>query len=140
MSVSSGELEMAFPESSLDLLRDDVQAYAFLATTMADGTPQVTPAWFDIENSLVRINTARGRVKDRNMTARPHVAIAIMNLEEPFRYLQIRGKVVKFTEQGAREHIDRLAQKYLSQETYPWYSGERRVTYYIEPLSVNYQE
>jgi PPOX class probable F420-dependent enzyme len=129
---------MALPESSLDLIREDVQSYAFLATTMADGTPQVTPVWFDVEGGLVRINTARGRVKDHNMTARPQVAIAIMNLEEPFRYLQIRGRVVKSTEEGAREHIDQLARKYLNQKTYPWYSGERRVTYYIEPESIDY--
>jgi PPOX class probable F420-dependent enzyme len=131
---------MALPESSLDLIRDDVRSYAFLATTMADGTPQVTPVWFDVEDGLVRINTARGRVKDRNMTARPQVAIAIMNLEKPFRYLQIRGKVVKSTEEGAREHIDQLARKYLNQESYQWYSGERRVTYYIEPESIDYHE
>ena len=131
---------MALPESSFDLIQDNVKSYAFLATTMADGTPQVTPVWFDIEDGLIRINTARGRVKDRNMTARPQVAIAIMNLDDPHRYIQIRGRVVRVTEEGARGHIDQLARKYLNQETYPWYSGERRVTYYIEPESIDYQD
>jgi PPOX class probable F420-dependent enzyme len=129
---------MVFPESSTDLLRDDVPSYAFLATTMEDGTPQVTPVWFDVEGKMIRINTARGRVKDRNMTERPHVALTIMNLDEPYRYLQIRGKVVKSSEEGAREHIDLLAKKYLKQDKYPWFSGETRVLYFIEPESFSF--
>ena len=129
---------MVFPESSTDLLRDDVLSYAFLATTMEDGTPQVTPVWFDAEGGLIRINTARGRVKDRNMTERPHVALTIMNLDEPYRYLQIRGKVAKSSEEGAREHIDLLAKKYLKQDKYPWFSGETRVLYFIEPESFSF--
>lgn len=106
---------------------------------MTDGTPQVTPVWFDVEDGLIRINTARGRVKDRNMIARPDVALAIMNFEDPYRYVQVRGKVVRSTEEGARAHIDLLAQKYLHQENYPWYSGERRVIYYVQPQSIDYQ-
>jgi PPOX class probable F420-dependent enzyme len=131
---------MAFPESSTDLLRDDVLSYAFLATTMEDGTPQVTPVWFDVEGELIRINTARGRVKDRNMTERPHVALVIMNLDEPYRYLQIRGKVAKSSEEGAREHIDLLAKKYLKQDVYPWFAGETRVIYFIESESFSFSE
>lgn len=130
---------MTFPKASLDLLEGDACSFAFLATTMADGTPQVTPVWFDVEDGLIRINTARGRVKDRNMTARPDISLAVMNFKNPYRYVQVRGKVVRSTEEGAREHIDLLAQKYLHQETYPWYSGERRVMYYVQPQSINYQ-
>jgi PPOX class probable F420-dependent enzyme len=131
---------MKLPTSSSNLTRDEIRAYAFLATTMEDGTPQVTPVWFDVEDDLIKINTARGRVKDRNMTARPNVAIAIMNLDEPYRYIQIRGRVVKSIEEGARDHIDQLARKYLNQETYPWSSGEQRVTYYIQPESIDFQD
>lgn len=131
---------MTMPKSSLDLISENVRSYAFLATTMPDGTPQVTPVWFDVEDDLVRINTARGRVKDRNMTARPQVAIAIMNLDEPYRYIQIRGRVVKTAEEGAREHIDKLAKKYLNQKTFPVPSGERRVIYFVEPESVDFQD
>lgn len=130
---------MAFPTTTLDLLQHDAQSYAFLATTMDDGTPQVTPVWFDLEDGLIRINTARGRVKDRNMTARPEVALAIMNFENPYRYVQVRGRVVRSSEEGARAHIDLLAQKYLQQEIYPWYSGEKRVIYYVQPQSIDYQ-
>ena len=119
-----------------DLLADETKAYAFLATIMEDGTPQVTPVWFDCEGSLIRVNTARGRVKDRNMTARPDVAMTIMDLKEPFRYMQIRGIVEESTENGAREHIDRLANKYLGTETYEWYRGETRVLYKIRAHSI----
>lgn len=130
---------MTFPKASLDLLQGDARSFAFLATTMADGTPQVTPVWFDVEDGLIRINTSRGRVKDRNMTTRPDVALAIINFEDPYRYVQVRGEVVRSTEEGARAHIDLLAQKYLQQQVYPWYSGERRVIYYIRPQSIDYQ-
>lgn len=98
---------------------------------MPDGSPQVTPVWFDIEDEVVRINTARGRVKDRNMTARPSVALSIMDLDKPFRYIQLRGEVIDATEEGARAHIDKLAKKYRGTDTYEWYEGETRVMYRI---------
>lgn len=124
------------PDKFMDLLADETKAFAFLATIMQDGTPQVTPVWFDVENDLIRINTARGRVKDRNMTARPAVALSIMDLTEPYRYIQLRGQVVDSTEEGAREHIDTLAQKYRGTETYEWYKGETRVLYRIQVHAV----
>jgi PPOX class probable F420-dependent enzyme len=124
-------LELIIPENFSDLLADETQAYAFLATIMPDGSPQVTPVWFDIEDEVVRINTARGRVKDRNMTARPSVALSIMDLDKPFRYIQLRGEVIDSTEEGARAHIDKLAKKYRGTDTYEWYEGETRVMYRI---------
>lgn len=127
---------MRIPEDFKDLLADETKAIAFLATTMGDGSPQVTPVWFDTEGDLIRINSASGRVKDRNMKARPNVAIAIMNPEDPYRYLQVRGVVVDTTEDGAREHIDTLAKKYRGTDTYEWYGGETRVMYKIAPQSV----
>ena len=126
---------MIIPEEFRDLLADEKRALAFLATMMEDGTPQVTPVWFDTEGELIRINTARGRVKDRNMTARPKVALAIMDLQDPYRYLQIRGEVIDSTESGAREHIDKLAHKYRGIETYEWYQGETRVLFQIQAKS-----
>jgi PPOX class probable F420-dependent enzyme len=119
------------PDAFKDLLSDEKKAFAFLATSMEDGTPQVTPVWFDTEGDLIRINTARGRVKDRNMTARPDVALAIMDPQDPYRYLQIRGEVIGSTESGAREHINKLAKKYRGTETYEWYSGETRAIFRI---------
>jgi PPOX class probable F420-dependent enzyme len=124
------------PEEFKDLLADESRALAFLATIMEDGSPQVTPVWFDTEDGLIRVNTARGRVKDRNMSARPVVALSIMNLNEPHRYMQVRGVVQDSSETGAREHIDRLAGKYLGTETYESYGGEKRVIYRIKANSV----
>ncbi len=124
------------PETHVDLLTDEKRAFLFLATIMEDGTPQVTPVWFDTAGGMIRVNTARGRVKDRNMKARPKVAMAIMDPADPYRYLQLRGTVVAVTEEGAREHIDRLAKKYLGEDRYPSSQpGEVRVLYTIRPDS-----
>lgn len=125
-----------FPDTHSDLLADDKKAFAFLATVQPDGTPQVTPVWFDVAGGKVRVNTARGRVKDRNMTQNGAVALAIMDVSNPYRYLQVRGRVVTVTEEGADEHIDRLAKKYLGKDRYPFRQpGEQRVLYEIEPTS-----
>ena len=124
------------PETHLDLLADETSASAYLATTMPDGSPQVTPVWFDTENGYLRINSVRGRVKGRNMTERAQVAVLIMKPSDTLRYLQIRGSIVRITEEGARAHIDTLSQKYLGKD-YPWYNGETRVTFYLEPDSVD---
>lgn len=125
------------PESHQDLLLDEKRALAVLATTMNDGSPQVTPIWFDVADGLIRVNTARGRVKDHNMTARPQVAITIMDPTDMYRYVQVRGEVIEVTEEGAREHIDTLAKKYLGEDAYPWYKGETRVMYLVQPRSVD---
>jgi PPOX class probable F420-dependent enzyme len=121
-------------EQYKDLLDPKKKAFAFLGTVMADGTPQVTPVWFDWDGTHVRINSARGRVKDRNMRERAPVALAISDPDNAYRYLSIRGRVVEVTEQGADAHIDALAKKYLGQDRYPHRSaGEVRVTYKIRP-------
>jgi PPOX class probable F420-dependent enzyme len=101
------------PESHRELFLDATRAFAALATSMTDGSPQATPVWFDVEEGLIRVNTARGRAKVRNMTYRPRIALAILDPANPYRYLQIRGTVIDATEESARQHIDRLAQKYL---------------------------
>jgi PPOX class probable F420-dependent enzyme len=129
-------MSKVIPETHLDLLTDEKRAFLFLATLMEDGTPQVTPVWFDTADGMIRVNTARGRVKDHNMKARPKVAMAIMDPADSYRYVQLRGTVVAVTEEGAREHIDRLAKKYLGQERYPWSQpDEVRVMYTIRPDS-----
>jgi PPOX class probable F420-dependent enzyme len=124
------------PESFSDLMRQK-KAFANLATVMPDGTPQVTPVWFDYQNGIVRVNTAKGRVKARNMTEGAPVALAIMDPDNPYRYVQVRGRVRRATTQGADSHIDALAKKYLGQEKYPYrQAGEERLTIEIEPTSV----
>lgn len=132
-----GTMTVAVPESHRDLLYDEKRSFAFLATIMPDGSPQVTPVWFDTEGALIRVNTARGRTKDRNLTARPQLAMTILDPEDPYRYMQIRGSVAAVTEEGAREHIDRLAEKYRGTSEYANYQGETRVIYLIQPESVS---
>src|SRR2546428_169995 len=94
-------------------------AFAHLATVGADNTPQVTPVWCDWDGTHVRINTARGRVKDRNLRKNPKVALSIQDPDNPYRYIQVRGRVAEMTEQGADAHIDALAKKYLGTDKYP---------------------
>ena len=126
----------AIPSGYKDLL--EKKAFASLATVNADGTPQVTPVWFDWDGSHIRVNTAKGRIKDKNMRSRPTVALAIMDPENPYRYLQIKGRVASVTETGADAHIDSLAKKYLGKDKYPWSQpGEVRVMYEIEPVAAN---
>src|SRR5580658_9310692 len=100
------------PDKFLDLLREK-KAFANLATLMPDGTPQVTPVWFDYTDGVIRVNTAKGRVKARNMKEGAPVALAIMDPDNAYRYIQIRGRVTHVTEDGARAHIDLLSRKYI---------------------------
>ena len=121
----------------LDLL-EQKKAFAHIATLMPDGSPQVTPVWFDYKNGIVRVNTAKGRAKARNLKPGAPVALAIMDPDNPYRYIQIRGRVRRAVEQGADAHIESLAKKYLGQDTYPYRQpSEKRVIYTIEPLSVS---
>ena len=122
------------PEGFRPLLGDDVKAFAHLGTLLPDGSPQVTPVWFDTEGDLIRVNSAKGRWKDRNMRRDGRVALAIMDPSNAYRYVQIRGRIERITENGADAHIDRLAKKYLGADTYPFRQpGEVRVIYTIRP-------
>lgn len=128
---------MKIPESHQDLLRDETRAFVSLATVMADGSPQVTPVWFSWDGEFILINSAQGRLKDRNMRARPEVAVMIMDPSNPYRYMEIRGKVAEITTQGAREHINALSQKYSGNPVYPGDLSEVRVIYRIKPEHVH---
>ena len=122
------------PEKFRDLLDVDKKAFAHVATLMPDGTPQVTPVWVDYDGTHVIINSARGRQKDRNLRRNPNVALSIQDPANPYRYLEIRGPVAEITEEGADEHIDKMAKKYMGVDRYPGRSpGEVRVIYKIEP-------
>ncbi len=124
------------PETFKDLFKRP--AFANLATIMSDGSPQVTPVWCDFDGKYVIVNTAKGRVKDRNMRRNPHVALSVMDPENPYRYLEVRGKVAEITEAGADAHIDKMARKYLNVDKYPYRSsGEVRVLYKIVPERVS---
>ena len=125
------------PDKYLDLLQQK-KAFASLATVMSDGSPQVTPVWFDYADGLIRVNTARGRVKARTLQNGAPVALSILDPDNPYRYLQIRGHVRKATEEGASQHIDTLAKTYLGKVKYPFdRPGEVRIMCEIEPMSAS---
>jgi PPOX class probable F420-dependent enzyme len=124
------------PEKYLDLLKKP--AFANLGTIMRDGSPQVTPVWVDFDGKYVRVNSALGRVKDKNMRRDPRVSLSIQDPENPYRYLEIRGKVEEITQNGADDHINKLSQKYLGKPEYPYRKpGEVRVLYKIAPQKIN---
>ena len=123
------------PAAFQDLLTSK-KAFAHLATIMPDGSPQVTPVWFDYTDGRIRVNTAKGRVKARNMGEGSRVALSILDPDNAYRYLQIRGVVRQVTEAGGTAHIDSLAKKYLGKDVYPWHNAKDvRVIYEIEPVS-----
>ena len=120
------------PEKYIDLF--DKKAFANLATLNPDGTPQVTPVWVDYDGSHVLVNSARGRRKDKNMENNRAVALSIQDPDNPYRYLEVRGRVVEITEQGADQHIDKMAKKYMGVDKYPLrQADEVRVVYKIKP-------
>ena len=125
----------SIPDGYKDILQK--KAFANLATVNTDGTPQVTPVWVDFDGTHLRFNTARGRVKDKNVRRTPKVALAILDPDNPYRYLQVRGRVTDITESGADDHIDSLAKKYTGQERYAHRRpGEVRVTVKVLPEKV----
>lgn len=122
------------PDEYLDLIKDETKAFAFLATLMKDGSPQLTPVWFNTDGNHIMINSAVGRIKDRNMRRDARIAMVLLDPKNPYRYLQIRGRVVEITTEGARDHIDILAKKYTGADHYTSFSpGETRVKYKISP-------
>ncbi|WP_132057752.1 PPOX class F420-dependent oxidoreductase [Halorussus amylolyticus] len=132
----------AIPEEFGDLF--ERQTFASFATVMGDGTPQVTPVWIDIdgegnldidgEGNLL-VNTARGRQKERNVERNPKVGLCVMDPDDPYRYVSVRGEVVEVTEDGAVEHIDELARRYMDVDEYPNHGEESgpRVVIRIRP-------
>lgn len=119
------------PANFTDLLTSKV-AFAHLGTAMKNGAPQVTPVWFSFDGQHILLNSAKGRVKDRNMRERPKVALSILDPDNPYRYVQLMGHVVEVTEAGGDAHIDALAKKYLNQDKYPWRRpDEVRVIYKV---------
>src|SRR6267142_2345015 len=125
-------MPQAVPEKYKDLFQK--RAFASLATLMPDGRPQVTPVWVDFDGEHVIFNSAKGRQKDRNVRRDPRVALAIIDPDNPYRYMEIRGKVAEITEQGANEHINKLAKKYMGLDKYPYSRpDEVRVIYKIRP-------
>jgi PPOX class probable F420-dependent enzyme len=125
------------PDSHKDLLAREKKAFAHLSMVTKDGEPRVWPMWFDYDGEHVIVNTARGRVKDKIMKRRPTVAIAVQDVEQPYRYIQLVGKIVDETEEGAYDSICDLAFKYGGKREYPKRPGEQRVIYKMKPERAN---
>lgn len=125
---------MNFPEKYLDLLKPETKAFLFLATVNANGTPQLSPVWFDSDENFILINTNEGRLKDKNMKERPNqISIVIQDPSDPYRYLGIKGKVASSTTEGADEHINMLSLRY-DNEPWKYREGQKRIIYKIEPI------
>jgi PPOX class probable F420-dependent enzyme len=126
----------AIPSTHVDLFNK--KAFANLATLMPSGEPQVTPVWVDFDGRHVLINTAEGRQKDKNLQRDRRVSLSILDPDNPYRYLEVRGQVTERTLKGADEHIDAMAKKYLGKDKYPWRQpNETRVLYKIEPQHIS---
>jgi PPOX class probable F420-dependent enzyme len=135
-SSFGGDDVAAIPASHADILKKP--AFANLATLNADGSPQVTPVWVDFDGTHVIVNTARGRVKAKNLAREPRVALSIADPENPYRYLGIQGRVTEMTEAGGDAHIDKMTKKYLGKDSYPYRTpGEVRVIVKITPDKVH---
>jgi PPOX class probable F420-dependent enzyme len=123
------------PENFRDIFAK--KAFAHVATVGGDGTPQVTPVWVDYDGTHVRFNTARGRVKDKNLQRSPKIALSVQDPDNPYRYVQVRGRVVEMTEKDADAHIDALSKKYTGRDKYAnRRPGEVRVIVKILPEKV----
>ncbi|WP_254543319.1 PPOX class F420-dependent oxidoreductase [Halomarina pelagica] len=110
---------MAIPDEFHDLF--EKRTFAHLATVMPDGTPQVTPVWvdYDADSGELLVNTARGRLKERNVSRDPKVGVSLVDPDEPYRFVSVRGRVTDLQEEGADDHIDELAKRYMGVDEYP---------------------
>lgn len=115
----------------------DARNFAHLGTVMPDGSPQVSVVWIDRDGDTVLVNTAEGRTKPANVRRDPRVAVSIHDQENPYSWVTIRGVVEELTHDGAKEHIDALAKKYLGKDVYPWHlPDQQRVILRIRPTAV----
>ena len=121
-----------FSEQELKFFARETKAFAYLALVLSDGTPQVSPIWFDWDGTHIIFNTARGRVKDKILKKHPTVSMTI-TADDPYSYLLIKGKVVEETEEGGYEMICSLNDKYHGNPNFPKRPGQVRVTYKVLP-------
>lgn len=115
--------------------------FAFVATLMNDGSPQITPTWVDLEQNTILVNTAEGRLKHKNVSRDPRVAVSVFDHNNPYNMVSIRGRVIEQTRNGADEHVDKLAKKYFGVDKYPFRSpSETRVILKIKPEKIFHQQ
>ncbi|MFQ5915039.1 MAG: PPOX class F420-dependent oxidoreductase [Nitrospinota bacterium] len=125
-------MSQVIPDGYKDLF--EKKSFAHLATLNTDGSPQVTPVWVEYDGTHVLVNSSKGRKKDRNMRRDSRVALSLVDPDDPYRFLEVRGRVVDIAEEGGIDHINKFAKKYLGKDKHPWLQpGEVRVTYKIAP-------
>ena len=108
--------------------------FCVVSTIRADGSVHAAPVWVDVQDGRPVVNTAEGRSWPENLKRDPRVTLTVQNMENPYEYLSVRGRVTERTREGADAHIDSLAMKYLGQESYPYRQpGEQRVILHVEP-------
>jgi len=111
--------------------------FAFVASLMKDGSPHITPVWIDYDGESILINTAEGRTKHKNVTRDPRIAISIIEQNNPYNMVSIRGTVIEQTNKGADEHTDKLAKRYLGVDKYPFRTpAEKRIILKVKPDKV----
>ncbi|MEZ4287228.1 MAG: PPOX class F420-dependent oxidoreductase [Polyangiales bacterium] len=119
------------PKEFVDIVQKPT--FAHFSTLMDDGSPHSSPVWIDMEGERLVVNSAEGRLKDRNIRRDPRVALSLTDPDNSYRALNIRGRVTKITREGADEHIDQMAKKYMNVDKYPFRApNEQRVKYYID--------
>lgn len=129
----------AIPEQAARLFSG--KNFAYIATLMNDGSPQLSPVWIDIEGDTILVNTAEGRVKQKNVSRDPRVALSVFDSANPYSMVTVRGRVVGQERNGADTHIDRMAKKYLGMDKYPGRApGEKRILLRIKPEKVFFQQ
>jgi PPOX class probable F420-dependent enzyme len=136
------------PVNSYDISSDLIlkffedRNFAFISTINKDGSPQVTPTWIDLDkkHGLILINTAVGRLKQKNVSRDPRVSISMIDGRvNPYSMVTIKGKVIGQSKSGADKHIDKLAQKYLNTDKYPAHNPKvTRIILEIRPEKISY--
>ena len=115
--------------------------FASFVTLLSDGSPHVAPTWIDHEGNIILINTAMGRLKEKNVRKDPRVALSIYDNENPYHMVAIRGKVTELTTDGAEDHVDKLAKRYLGMDKYPRRSSdEKRILIKIKAEKIHHQD
>lgn len=129
------QISREITDSAINLFRG--KNFGFIASLMNDGSPQLTPVWIDYDGQFLLVNTAEGRTKQKNFARDPRVAISVIDQNNPYNMVSIRGKVVQQTSDGADEHIDRLAKRYLGVDKYPFRApDEKRIILKIKPEKI----
>lgn len=124
------------PESHRDLVSEDSKAIAYLATTLSDGAPVISPVWFGIIDEQIAVFSGAGSLKTKNMQARPQVSVVLQDPDDVYRYVQIRGRYVNSISEGAHDFLDKVSRRYIGKD-YPEATSDNGLILLIQPKRVN---